>query len=84
MENRKNTLCEVPVLQECTIEGVGGEGEKRLRLLQLGFFQGSRVKPLYTLAKGRTRIYWVKSTLIALRKEDAMKILVQGVAQDGN
>ena len=72
-------ITEVPVAQACFVCGVQGEG--KLRLFDLGFFRGSRVLPLYECAGGGTRVYRVKDTLIALRNQDAERILVEEAAE---
>lgn len=67
-------ITEIPVSQPCFVQEV--QGECRLRLFDLGFFRGSRVLPLYECCGGGTRVYRVKDTLIALRNQDAEKIIV--------
>ena len=74
------TMAEIPVEQDCFIQEV--QEENCLRFLDLGFFRGSRVLPLYTCAGGGTRVYRVKDTLIALRDRDAEKILVEEADAD--
>ena len=74
-------ITEVPVEQPCFICGV--QGDSRLRLFDLGFFRGSRVLPLYECAGGGTRVYRVKDTLIALRNQDAERILVEEAVENG-
>ncbi|WP_458396828.1 FeoA family protein [Anaerotignum sp.] len=74
-------ITEVAVEQPCFVQEVQGEG--RLRLFDLGFFRGSRVLPLYECAGGGTRVYRVKDTLIALRNQDAERILVEEAVENG-
>ena len=74
-------ITEVPVEQPCFVYGV--QGDSRLRLFDLGFFRGSRVLPLYECAGGGTRVYRVKDTLIALRNQDAERILVEEAVENG-
>lgn len=68
-------LTEIPAAQPCFVQEV--QGERRLRLFDLGFFRNSRVLPLYECAGGGTRVYRVKDTLIALRNADAARIFVE-------
>ena len=74
-------ITEIPVEQPCF--GCGVQGEGKLRLFDLGFFRGSRVLPLYECAGGGTRVYRVKDTLIALRNQDAERILVEEAEENG-
>lgn len=74
-------ITEIPVLQPCFVQEV--QGECRLRLFDLGFFRGSRVLPLHECCGGGTRVYRVKDTLIALRNQDAEKIIVGEAEENG-
>ena len=74
-------ITEIPLLQDCLVCDVVGEG--KLRLFDLGFFRGSRVLPLYECCGGGTRVYRVKDTLIALRNRDAEMISVEEAAGNG-
>ena len=74
-------ITEVPVEPPCFVCGV--QGDSRLRLFDLGFFRGSRVLPLYECCGGGTRVYRVKDTLIALRNQDAERILVEEAEENG-
>ena len=77
----KRKMTEIPLQCFCNVEEVRGEG--KLRLFDLGFFRGSRVLPLYECAGGGTRVYRVKDTLIALRNQDAERILVEEAVENG-
>ena len=74
-------MTDIPLRCSCRIEEV--HGEDKLRLLDLGFFRGSRVLPLYECFGGGTRVYRVKDTLIALRDRDAAQISVEEAAENG-
>ncbi len=45
-----------------------------LWLMELGFYEGCHVCPLYVCAGGGTRVYRIKHTLVALRDTDAAQI----------
>lgn len=67
------SLSDIPVYASCEIKEVkNGKLDKR-RLFDLGFFEGSKVVPLY-VGPGGITAYFVKGTVIALRKEDAKYI----------
>lgn len=72
------TLAEVPLGITCRIME-----NPSLRLLELGFYPDSLVTPLYVCMYGGTRVYQVKYTLLALRTQDAAKIRVKVVTQNG-
>lgn len=79
METKK--LTDIPTACPCLVREVCGND--RLRLFDLGFFRGSRVLPMYECTGGRTRVYRVKDTLIALRDRDAAQIFAEEVAENG-
>lgn len=74
-------ITEIPIRHTCRVNDV--EGKKRLRMFDLGFFQGSGVLPMYECAGGGTRVYYVKDTLIALRNIDGENIWAEEDEEDG-
>ena len=70
-------LSAVPIGVPCIVQDIEAEESQRLRLFDLGFFQGSQVCPLYECYGGRTRVYAVKRTLIAIRASEADCILAK-------
>ncbi len=50
----------------------------RQRLNELGFTVDTEIVPLYKSLSGNLTAYWVKGTVMALRKEDADYIKVYG------
>ncbi len=53
------------------------QGEKRQRLLDLGFIRGSEIKIQNISPLGDPTAYLIHNTLIALRKEDAQNIKIE-------
>lgn len=51
-------------------------GDMRRRLLDLGIIPGTRTKCLFTSAKGAISAYLFGDTVIALRRDDAKKIVI--------
>ena len=51
----------------------------RRRLLDLGFTEGTKVRCLFDAPGGDPKAYWVRGAIIALRREDATRI-VAGLA----
>lgn len=65
--------------QEAIITGISPEcfGEVRQRLLDLGFIKGSEIN-IHNISPLKDPIaYNLHNTIIALRKDDAQKILIQ-------
>lgn len=53
------------------------KGEKRQRLLDLGFIKGSKISVQNTSPLRDPVAYNIHNTLVALREEDAKNILIQ-------
>ena len=51
----------------------------RRRVLDLGFTEGTKVRCLFDAPGGDPTAYWVRGAIIALRREDAARI-VAGLA----
>lgn len=62
-------MAKVPLNTSCMVIAAPS-----LRLIELGFYEGCIVRPLYVCAGGGTRVYSIKHTLIALRDTDATQI----------
>ncbi|HUF46796.1 MAG TPA: metal-dependent transcriptional regulator [Vicinamibacterales bacterium] len=56
------------------------QGFSRRRLMDLGFTEGARIRPLLQTFAGDPRAYEVRGTLIALRRDQAAEVLVRAVA----
>ena len=65
--------------EEAEIIGISREsrGESRRRLLDLGFVKGSKIKIDLLNPLGEPHAYLIKGTSIALRKDQASKILIK-------
>jgi len=53
------------------------QGEKRQRLLDLGFIKGSEINIQDISPLGDPTSYLIHNTIIALRKEDAQNIIIE-------
>jgi len=51
-------------------------GAARRRIMDLGFVEGTKVKPVRRSPTGDPTAYLIRETLIALRREEASQILV--------
>ena len=61
----------------CTIDSIHVSEHMRRRLLDLGFSKGTLIKCIQYSPSGDPIAYMLRGTVIALRKEDACKILVR-------
>ncbi len=65
--------------EEAVIEGISKEsrGDSRRRLLDLGFVKGAKIKIDLVNPFGEPTAYFIKGTTIALRDDQARKILIK-------
>lgn len=77
MNGEEKRLCEIKVGESCVIRGLLTEGVIRRRLLDLGFAPGCEVECIGVSPLGDPCAYLVCSTVIALRRRDGIKIVVE-------
>lgn len=70
-------LDQVHIGQTCVIQELKATGTQRRRMLDLGFIKDTEVKAIRRSPLGDPTAYLVRETVIALRKEEASKILVE-------
>ena len=69
-----STLDQLPVGSNATVASLTLTGNRRRRLLDLGFAPGSAVRALQESPWGDPVAYAVQGAVIALRREDAKQI----------
>ena len=72
-----NTLIRLPEGTSAVVEALGGQGEARRRLLDLGFTPGARVTCLFSAPSGDPRAYMVRGSVVALRGADAAQMTIR-------
>jgi ferrous iron transport protein A len=70
------SLSKIPTKNKCKIITINAEGNTRRRLMDLGFIPGTIIESVRRSPLGDPTAYLVRSSVIALRKEEADKILV--------
>ncbi|ADL08449.1 FeoA family protein [Thermosediminibacter oceani] len=76
MEKHVITLDKLPIGKTGRVAALLSKGLFRRRLLDLGFVPGTPITAYFTSFTGDPTAYRIRGTVIALRKEDASKILV--------
>lgn len=66
---------------EARIAAVEAEGELRMRLTELGYLPGEKVKKVLMSPLGDPCAYLVRGTVTALRGGDAERIFISGEAE---
>lgn len=76
---RKNTLNELKKGEKAIIKELNIEGSMKRRLLDIGFIKNSIVECVLESPLKDPKAYSIRGTLIAIRENDAKKILIEGV-----
>lgn len=72
-------LDKLPIGSLCIVEEILAQGISRRRLLDLGLIKGTIVKSLMKSPAGDPIAYEIRGAVIALRSEEASKILVEEI-----
>ncbi len=70
------TLLDLKLNEIGNINNINCSPEIKKRFLDLGFVKNTKIIPILTSPSGNIRAYLIKDTLIAIRNEDALNILV--------
>lgn len=74
------TLDRLPLGSKGTVVSLEAAGIDRRRMLDLGLVRGTTVEALHKSPSGDPTAYSIRGTVIALRGEDAEKILLTSYA----
>lgn len=70
------TLNKLPLGYNGKVQELRSYGSERRRMLDLGLVRNTPVCPLFQSPSGDPIAYLIRGTVIALRNEDAQKILI--------
>ena len=73
------SLNHLPIGQSAKVQSLLCVGNERRRMLDLGLVQGTTVQALQSSPAGDPIAYGIRGAVIALRQEDASKILVDAL-----
>lgn len=77
MQEKIISLNCLPVGKRCKVSRLLSQGKERRRMLDLGLVQGTSVEALQKSPGGDPVAYAIRGAVIALRSEDAGKIVVR-------
>lgn len=77
MNNQAFSLNQLPEGAICIVHSLLSDGNERRRMLDLGIVCGTHAEVLQKSPSGDPIAYLIKGAVIALRNEDAKKILVK-------
>ena len=76
---RKNKLSELKKGDKAIIKDIKVEGAMKRRLLDIGLIKDSTIECALESPLKDPKAYWIRGTLIAIRNNDANKIIIEGV-----
>lgn len=77
MNDNLISLNELPIGQTGRVANISFKGIERRRMLDLGLVQGTVVEALQKSPSGDPIAYFIRGAVIALRDEDAKKIMIE-------
>jgi ferrous iron transport protein A len=79
MEFHSFTLNTLSLGCKGVVDGLTFEGVQKFRMTDLGFVPGAIVKALHRSPAGDPTAYYIMGAVIALRSEDASKIILKPI-----
>lgn len=76
MKTEVTNLSQLPLNENGIIQELKCEGNIRRRLLDMGLVKGTKITPVLVSPSKDPRAFEVRGTIIAIRKEDAIKIKI--------
>ena len=73
------TLNDLPIGHKCVVRSLLSSGNERRRMLDLGIIPNTNIEALYKSPAGDPVAYFIRGAVIALRSEDANKILINNI-----
>lgn len=77
MKKEKQSLNTLPVGKSARVSSLTADGIQKQRMVDLGLVQGASVEALHKSPCGDPTAYFIMGAVIALRDEDAKKIIIQ-------
>lgn len=77
METEVKNLRQLPLNKYGYIKELKCDGNIRRRLLDLGLVKGTKIIPVLVSPSKDPRAFFVRGSIIAIRKEDAEKVYIE-------
>ena len=77
MEAEERTLDQLKLNEYGIVKEIKYDGNIKRRLLDMGLIKGTKIKPVLVSPSKDPRAFEIRGTLIAIRKEDAIKIEIE-------
>ncbi len=76
MSANVRSLADLPTGERCRVAGLNSTGSNRRRMLDLGLVPGTEVEAVLKSPSGGVAAYLIRGALIAIRREDAVNIII--------
>ena len=76
MKYESLSLDKLPIGSKCRVCDVLSDGKMRRRMMDLGIVSGTQIEALQSSPSGDPVAYGIRGAVIAIRSEDAKKIIV--------
>ena len=76
MSSVSNSLADLKIGEKCRVVSLTAKGDNRRRMLDLGIIPGTEIKAMFESPSGGVMAYLIRGTMIAIRREDAVNIVV--------
>ncbi len=77
MEAEERTLDQLKLNEYGIVKAIQCDSNIKRRLLDMGLIKGTKIKPVLVSPSKDPRAFEIRGTLIAIRKEDAIKIEIE-------
>ena len=77
MEAEERTLDQLKLNEYGIVKEIKCDGNIKRRLVDMGLIKGTKIKPVLVSPSKDPRAFEIRGTLIAIRKEDAIKIEIE-------
>ena len=77
MKTEVTNLSQLPLNKYGYIKELKCDGNIRRRLLDLGLVKGTKIAPVLVSPSKDPRAFFVRGSIIAIRKEDAEKVYIE-------
>ena len=71
------TLADLKIGQDAVLRTIGGQGELRHHLLDMGLTEGAKATCLYESPAGDPKAYLIRGAVVALRSAEAKQVEIR-------
>lgn len=79
MSANVRSLDMLPTGERCRVADLISTGSDRRRMLDLGIVPGTEIEAVLKSPSGGVAAYLIRGALIAIRREDAVNIIIEGL-----